>query len=59
MDIISEKTQTLLRDKNVRDAVEELLNDRTQDSKTVKLTNAGETGRDAEVRTKVRIRRIA
>ncbi len=57
MDILSQKTLTLLRDENVRKTIEELIDKRTTDDQVVKLTDSAERGA-GETRT-VRIRRIA
>lgn len=60
MDILSQKTLTILRDENVSKAVDELLDLRTTGSKTVELTNKSEHGEgEARPATRVRIRRIA
>jgi hypothetical protein len=60
MDILSQKTLTLLRDENVRKTIDELIDQRATDSKTVELTNADERGAgEARTATRVRIRRIA
>jgi hypothetical protein len=60
MDILSKKTLTLLRDENVRKTIDELIDQRATESKTVELTKAGESGPGDEGRTaRVRIRRIA
>jgi hypothetical protein len=62
MDILSQKTLTILRDEKVGRALDELLDpQRTTDTKTVELSD--ERCSDGEVRTsgtrRVRIRRIA
>jgi hypothetical protein len=60
MDILSQKTLTLLRDENVRKTIDELIDQRETDSKTVDLKTAEESG-DTAARPamRVRIRRIA
>lgn len=60
MDILSQKTLTLLRDENVRKTIDELIDQRATESKTVELTNADELcAGEARTATRVRIRRIA
>ena len=61
MDILSQKTLSLLRDENVRKMIDELIDQRTTEPKTVQLTDSGENSAIGEVRTatSVRIRRIA
>lgn len=61
MDILSEQTLTILRDENVRKAVDEILDGRATDSKTVQLTESISGERPASDRqvTRVRLRRIA
>lgn len=60
MDILSQKTLMVLRDKNVRDTIDELIDQRTTNQKIVVLTASGDS-RSGEVRqgTRVLIRRIA
>lgn len=60
MDILSQKTLTLLRDENVRKTIDELIDQRQEDTKDVELTQADQpaTGQ-ARTATRVRIRRIA
>jgi hypothetical protein len=59
MDIVSEKTLKLLREKVVRATIDELIDQRTTESKTVELrrTSSDDTGPDRPVR--ILIRRIA
>lgn len=61
MDILSEKTLTILRDENVRKAVDEILDGRASDSKTVQLAESSIVERSTNERqvTRVRLRRIA
>lgn len=61
MDILSQKTLTLLRDENVRKTIDELIDQRSTDSKTIELSRAGDNRGATEVRTgtRVQIRRIA
>ena len=61
MDILSEKTLTILRDENVRKAVDEILDGRASDSKTVQLVESSIVERSTNERqvTRVRLRRIA
>ena len=60
MDILSQKTLTLLRDENVRRTIDELIDQPKTDSQTVELVTADERGA-GEVRPviRVRIQRIA
>ena len=61
MDMLSEKTLTILRDENVRKAVDEILDGRASDSKTVQLAESSIVERSTNERqvTRVRLRRIA
>jgi hypothetical protein len=61
MDILSQETLTLLRDKNVRKTIDELIDQRETDSKTVELasTEKSSAANPARPATLVRIRRIA
>jgi hypothetical protein len=60
MDILTEKTLTILRDENVRKAVDEILDRRATEPQTVKLTDSGNTRPSGERPiTHVRLRRIA
>jgi len=60
MDILSQKTLMVLRDKNVRETIDQLIDQRTTSSKTVELAATGDSS-SGEVRqgTRVLIRRIA
>lgn len=60
MDILSQRTLTLLRDENVRKTIDELIDHRETESKVVELKNADERNCGPEgVAVRVRIRRIA
>jgi hypothetical protein len=59
MDIVSQKTLKLLREKVVRATIDELIDERTTESKTIELrrSSSDDTSPDRPVR--VLIRRIA
>lgn len=60
MDILSQKTLMLLRDKKVRETIDDLIDQRTTGSKTVEVSGTGDrdTGTIRQG-TRIRIRRIA
>ena len=62
MDILDPRTLAVLRDKNVQDAMNEILKDGASASKTVDLVDGNQNlgrGRDSKEPKKVTVRRVA